>query len=413
METSDKIVKKARPFFLNYFSKLANDLNTLTAAPVVCTLTSVELMRGADDLGVLFEKDRSVAYVKEDGLGSGDVHLVFDLATSIALTGLMMMMGEAVIRGQVKTRGYNEEIQEGFNEVSNQVVGAMNDLVEKKMVDGGHLLLESTYYVEFGGMPDTFDTELTTYLVASADIQVSDFEVEVCRWVLSKGFAEALLGIEIDGTPEEEAQAAARKQAAVAKREVVEAPNLPAFDEIEAIEAEDVAVGGRADAAEGPATTARTKAFDFASSDGLPSPDEPGSVKVVMTESPFSLKDDEKIMRAINAMRHDGNRYIGVEKKGKLIRVISQSDLRQVMGPFFGTKAMGPRDKAICTLPIGKLNENQQLIRITLGGTINQAADLLAEFNLRALPVVSNQGVLRGFVPVHAVMNFFRKKRMS
>ncbi|MBF0160423.1 MAG: CBS domain-containing protein, partial [Magnetococcales bacterium] len=118
-------------------------------------------------------------------------------------------------------------------------------------------------------------------------------------------------------------------------------------------------------------------------------------------------------MKAINAMRYEGARYIGVESQGKLIRIVSQSDLRQIMGPFFGTKAMSARDKAICTLALGKLNHDQQLITIPVSGTVQQAAHLLIEFNLRMLPVVSKQGVLRGFIPVHAVLDYFRRKKQK
>ncbi len=132
-----------------------------------------------------------------------------------------------------------------------------------------------------------------------------------------------------------------------------------------------------------------------------------------MIDPPFSLREDEKVIKAINAMRHDNYKYFGIERQGKLIRVLSRSDLRQVMGPFFGTKAMNNRDKAACVLPIGKLNVNQRLISIPIGGTINQAANLISEFDLRALPVVSKAGVLRGFIPVHAVMNYFRKKKQG
>ncbi|MBF0414365.1 MAG: CBS domain-containing protein [Magnetococcales bacterium] len=421
METPDKIVKKTRPFFLNYFAKLANDLNTLTAAPVACSLTDVELMNGYDDLETLIEKDRSIAYVREDGLNSGDVHLIFDVSTSIALTGLMMMMGEAVIQTQVKTRDYNEEFQEGFNEVSNQVVGAMNDLVEKKMPEGGHLFLERTTHCEFGNMPPTL-VDGVTYLVATAEITVASFPVEICHWVLSRGFAEALLKVEVPGTPEEMAASAAKSAATAAPPpppepppapKVAAAPPAPPPVEVAADkEPKDEEVGAGMATPEDLAKIS-TGGVVYSNSDGLPAPDEPGSVRVVVTEPPFSLKEEEQIINAINAMREEGHRNIGVDRNGKLIRVISQSDLRQVMGPFFGTKAMGPRDKAICTLPLGKLNQTQQLIRVSLGGTINQAADLLTEFNLRALPVVSNQGVLRGFVTVHAVLNYFRKKKRA
>ena len=54
METPEQVVKKARPFFLSYFQKLAGDLNTLIDAPVVCTLNGVSLLRGEADLGTLF-----------------------------------------------------------------------------------------------------------------------------------------------------------------------------------------------------------------------------------------------------------------------------------------------------------------------------------------------------------------------
>ncbi|HAT49900.1 MAG: CBS domain-containing protein [Nitrospirae bacterium] len=429
MEIPDKIVKKTRPFFLNYFAKLANDLNTLTASPVVCTLTGVELMNGLDDLESLIEKDRSVAYVREDGLNTGDVHLIFDVATSIALTGLMMMMGEAVIQTQVKTREYNEEFQEGFNEVSNQVVGAMNDLVEKKMTNGGHLFLETTTHCDFGSLPSTFKDGVT-YLVATADIQVASFPVEECRWVLSRGFAEALLGVAIQGSPEEMAAAEAAKGAAAPTKEEPPPPLDPqpadgtasggaggGFQSV----GEDAAptAGGSDHAAEASMVASPDSAkmdtgdAEFSKAGGSLNPDEPGSVRLVVSEPPFSLKEEETIMRGITAMREEGHRYIGIDRSGKLIRVLSQSDLRQVMGPFFGTKAIGPRDKAIYTLPIGKLNQTQQLVRISLGGTINQAADLLTEYNLRALPVVSNQGVLRGFVTIHSVLNYFRKKKRA
>jgi CBS domain-containing protein len=151
----------------------------------------------------------------------------------------------------------------------------------------------------------------------------------------------------------------------------------------------------------------------YSTGDGLPSPDDPASVKTVMVEPPFTLPEDERVMKAINAMRYEGVRCIGVLSQGKLVRVVSQSDLRQIMGPFFGTKAMSARDKAICMLPIGKLNKNQQLVFLSLNATISQAAHLLTEYNLRMLPIISKQGVLRGFVTVHAVLDYYRRKKQK
>ncbi|MBF0382133.1 MAG: CBS domain-containing protein [Magnetococcales bacterium] len=406
METPETLDKEVRPFFLNFLGKLGTDLNTLTAAPVTINLTSVDLLRGPEDLGILLEKDRCVAYVNEDGLDSGDVHLIIDVATSIALTGLMMMMGEDVIQNQVETREYNEEIQEGFNEVANQIVGVFNGLVEEKMKDGGHLFLESAERFEPGGDIDTLEAE-RTYLCITADMQVASFPSEECRILLSKGFGDPLLNVKIPGTEAEEAEMAERNKG----QEEEESSEEVADDFSEALGAEGDEAGDEL-AADDTGLNIGDDTTKYDTSDGLPVPDEPGGLKVVMTEKPFTLREGEHVMTAINAMRHDGNRYIGmIDTDDKLVRVLSKSDLRQIMGPFFGTKAMGARDKAVCTLPIVKLNEDQQLIRIPLTGSINQAADLLAEFNLRSLPVINAQGNLQGFITVHSVMNYFRKKK--
>ncbi|MBF0623823.1 MAG: CBS domain-containing protein [Magnetococcales bacterium] len=466
--SEDQILKKARPFFLNFFNRLANDLNTLTAAPISCTLNDLSVMRGWDDLETVFETDRTVALVREDGKSSGDIHIVMDVATSIALAGLMMMVPEAVISEQVKNREYNDEVREGFQEIANQVVGAMNDLVEKKM-EGGHLFLElPTTYHGYSESPPSLHRNWT-YLSATVDIQVSNFPVAPSVWVLSKGFAEAFFNLEIQGLDEEEKELAALRAAAgggtpAARGDDAAGPDL-AEDSGNA--KADAAVSGKSaevdtaaavfadaddqpDDAEGPRTAEEGgplpeepagHAMQFAdgaaplwdgtvedgadtlaksprprlnyASDGLPHPDEPGSIKVVTTEMPFTLKEEDRVIKAINAMRHDGFKYIGVDRQGKLVRIVSQSDLRQLMGPFFGTQAMNARDKAICTLPLGKINSGQNLIAIMSSGTINQAADLILENNLRMLPVVSKQGVLRGFIPIHAVLDYFRRKRQG
>lgn len=448
MEISDELIVKARPFFLNYFNRLANDLNTLTAAPVSCSLGNISLVEGTAELETVFETDRCVAMVREDGQNTGDIHIIFDVTTSIALTGLMMMMGEAIIEEQINKREYTEEIHEGFHEVANQVVGAMNELVERKL-KGGHLFLDNAEHVLYGELPESL-SHTGSYLKAELEIRVSHFPAQPAFWMLSKAVAEALLGITLvgkegaegggggaasadggeasqgDGTREggvdlsayaggegdgqlggvdlsayaggdEESEEPGIDLEAYADKGVdpdsLKAPDLSAYAPPEG--------EGQDDAEAGPLST----------NDGLPMPDEAGGIKELITEVPFTMKEEEKVIKAINAMRQDGYRYIGVDRKGKLVRIISQSDLRQIMGPFFGTKAMSARDKAICTVPLGKINKEQQLIRIPITGTILQACDLFTEFDLRVLPVVSKQGVLRGFVTVHAVMNYFRKKR--
>ncbi len=368
METSEPIKEKARSFFLNYCQTLSEELNTLTMASVVCTLGEVTLLRGAGDLGPLFAADRSLARAEEDSSGLGDLHLVFDTPISIALAGMMMMTNEGVIRSKMASRDYDEESHEGFREVATQIVAAINRQLEE-LAPGSHLYLASVKQISQGNMPPTLDND-TTYLSASIEITVGEFESATAHWLLSRKLAEPILKTAIPGSAKEMAG--------------------PGGMEEELPEEED-------------------DALPHTEPGELLAPQVAGSVRLVMTETPFTLKEEEKVMRGITAITQDGYRYIGIERKGALIRVLSQSDIHQVMGSFYGSGPPIPRDKALYALPIGKLNVQQNLIKIGTDGSINEAADLMRQHRLHALPVVSNRGTLRGFVPIHAVVDYFRR----
>ncbi|MBF0621717.1 MAG: CBS domain-containing protein [Magnetococcales bacterium] len=574
METPAKIVSKARPFFLNFFNRLANDLNALTGASVDCSLQEIFLTRGEEDLEPVFEMDRATAPVFEDGFGAGSGCIVFDIETAVSSAGLMMMMGAGVIAEQVKNREFNEEIQEGFQEVANQVVGALNDLVESKL-KGGHLTLDldNIAYAPYGEFPPYFNAEGKTYLVVSGEITVGKFAPQPSFWIMSRGLCKALFKLDFPGPEDEDGEVytppgaepaagdagggsdgaggssggggaggggadgsgaggggadgsgaggggadgsgagggggaggsgvagadgsggdfmagdqdtlsdaassldgidmpdpdsseAALRQSGLSDEEIsrLKSPggdsdnseqddllqglvgdlDVDAFDDGTGMDSPGGGAGGDGFGGGDDAFGGGGGAFggggggndfmgdivadnpnlnlsspdggvkhNYSGDDGLPNPDQPGSVQTVMVDPPFTLKDSDKVIKAINAFRHDGYKHVGIDHQGKLARVLSQADIRQIMGTFFGTKGMSQRDKALCSLPAIKFQEDQQLIRIPVDGTINQAANLLTDFDLRALPVVSKHGVLRGFVTVHAVLSYFRQKKQK
>ena len=388
-------MKKARPFFLSFFQRLSDDLNTLVDTPVECTLTEIALQRGEEDLAGLFESENSVAYAKEDGLNTGGIYLVMDASAAIALAGLMMMLPKPVVQKSVKTREYTEEIQEGFHEVSNQIMGSLNLRVEEKLV-GGHLFLETVEHLEAGMVPASLNP-IVTYLDIGMEITVSDFRAAPARWLLSRGMASKLLKLDIPATAEELALEKGEEPPAAVVEEPPPVATTPP-----------------------PPVTAAPDDYEFdalasdrllrSTGGDLPAPHEPGGLRVVMTLAPFTLNEREEVMQAVVALFQEGHMYIGVERENRLVRIVSQSDVRRIMGAFYGSKAVTPREKALLSLPIGKLNEQQKMVSITAKGTIDQATDLLKTHNLYALPVVSGNGVLRGFVPAYSLLDYFRKR---
>ncbi|MBF0583060.1 MAG: CBS domain-containing protein [Magnetococcales bacterium] len=396
MDIPAPIAKKARPFFLSFFQALSDDMNTLINAPVECALTEIALRRGEDDLSELFETENSVALTLEDGLHSGHLYMVMDVTAAIALSGLMMMLPQAVVEKSVKTRDITEEIDEGFHEVANQIMGSLNTWVEKKL-EGSHLFLESTEQVGAGELPAQVDREIT-YLDVGMEITVSKFRPAPVRWLLAREFANQLLRLELPASEEELAAAARKRGGAPVEEEPPPPPPPPT----------PPPVVRRPDEYE----------FDFdaqaflarCNGSELPAPNEPGGLRVVMTLPPCTLSAHEEVSRAVAAAFQEEHRFIGMDRNGVVVRVIGQSDLRRVMGAFYGSKAATPREKALLQLPISKLNENQRMISILPQGTIDQAADLLKSHNLHALPVVASNGQLRGFVPIQALLLYYRKR---
>ncbi|MBF0097299.1 MAG: CBS domain-containing protein [Magnetococcales bacterium] len=386
MEIPDQIAKKARQFFLSFFQKLSDDLNTLVDAPVECTLTEVNIIRGEDDLGFLFGAEYSSSHAVEDGLNSGNIHLLMDAPAAIALSGLMMMLPKAVVQKNVKSREYTEEIQEGFHEIANQIMGSLNTRIEEKL-SGGHLFLDGVEHLSGGSLPATLNVN-TTYLDIGMEIKVSEFRAAPVHWLLSRGTANTLLKVDMPGTAEELAADAPKETPAPAAP-----PPAPsrAADDYEF----DISAAG---------LLARSTA------DSLPAPNEPGGLRVVMTLPPFLLNESAPISDAVGAMFPDGQRILGVESQGILVRVISQGDVRKMMGAFHGSKAATPQEKALLSQAIGKLNERQRMVTVPARGTIDEAADLLKQHNLFALPVITDAGVLRGFVPAYSLLEYYRKK---
>ncbi|MBF0401009.1 MAG: CBS domain-containing protein [Magnetococcales bacterium] len=367
METPESVIKNAKPFFEGYFQNLSKDLTELTTVPVVCTLVSVGLLRGKAELAPLFAGDRSVAFAEEDSAALGDLHLVFDTPLSIALAGTLMQTDPAVTQEKMESRDYDEECQEGFREVATQIVTSINRQLEEKLAKGEHLFLEATEHNPAGALPETLADQIT-YLVANVEVKTAEFPSVAAHWLISRKFAESILKTEIPASAQE----------------------LADEKGMEADEADITAL-----AAGHP--------------DGLVMPQVEGSIRLLMTEAPFSLKAEEPVNKGITAVTHDGHRYIGIEHKGMLIRVLSRSDIHQVMGPFHGSGAPAPRDKALYALPLGKINAQQQLVKIASNGTIEEAANLMQAHNLHMLPVVNSRGGLRGFVPIQAMVDYYRK----
>ncbi|MCP4285821.1 MAG: CBS domain-containing protein, partial [Gammaproteobacteria bacterium] len=193
-----------------------------------------------------------------------------------------------------------------------------------------------------------------------ANIAVGEFGTEILHVLISKGLAEALAGVELESE---------------------EAPPEAAMDDIDAL---------------------------IASAAGRDTINV--SLSELMTDPASRANENALVSSAIAQMEKEGVRQIGVVRDGVLIRVISWGDLRQLMGPFYGTRAMSARDKAVLRIQLGKINRNQKLISVPITGSPSQALELIIEGDLKSLPVVDKSGALHGFIPVLELLKLLRTR---
>jgi len=364
VELRPEIQRPLQRFFLQFFKQLALDTQVLVSKQVESSLQEVKLLQGVEEIDPVFESESVIASVREDGKDLGDLHLLFDVRSAIAFSGLMMMMAPGTLGEMVQLRRFDETLQEAFQEIGNIAAGTLNSLVESK-IEGGHLLMEGTAFVHDMQRPEAVGAD--SYLDVVAEIAVGDFDRETFHILVSRGVAEALGG----------------------------APLL--------LE-EEIPDSAATTAAPIPSASSKEAEPDLAPS----APLVQGELASLMVDPASSADEADTVSQAIATMKAGDARQIGVLRKGVLIRVISRSDLRQLKGPFYGTNAMSPRDRAVLNLQLGKVAKNQQLVSIPVTGSTKEAVDLVIENDLRSLPVVDEKGALLGFIPARELLKLLR-----
>jgi IMP dehydrogenase len=111
-----------------------------------------------------------------------------------------------------------------------------------------------------------------------------------------------------------------------------------------------------------------------------------------MISDPVTMSPEDRIQEALEVMRRYKISGVPVTKDGKLVGILTNRDLR------FETRL---------DLPIGQVMTRQNLITAPVGTTLDEAERLLQQHRVEKLPVVDEQGVLRGLITVKDI----QKKR--
>lgn len=122
------------------------------------------------------------------------------------------------------------------------------------------------------------------------------------------------------------------------------------------------------------------------------------TVEALMTRNVVTVREDASIFE-IRRRFQDGNFHhlLVTSAEGGLVGVVSDRDVLEAVSPFLDTLAEQPRD--VQTLD----REARDLVKrppVTIGpdDSVKQAAGRLLEYGVSCLPVVSEEGTVKGIL---------------
>ena len=125
-------------------------------------------------------------------------------------------------------------------------------------------------------------------------------------------------------------------------------------------------------------------------------------VEDVMVPKPFTIKKDKSLHDAQNKMVKQSIRHLPVVEKGKLIGIITESDIR---GAFINKKPNGKLERDPAKMKIENFM-TQDPMTVSKETNIEDAALTIYQYKIGALPVLDN-GKLVGIISIMDMLGLF------
>ena len=135
-------------------------------------------------------------------------------------------------------------------------------------------------------------------------------------------------------------------------------------------------------------------------------------VEDLMTSKVFTVEQHDMIDRVFFLLHYEKVRHLPVVEKGKVIGIVSDRDLYKALGPKSNSKSI---ETAEGTTALHVIPQKVQHIMRRGVLTVNpdtyasEAATIMAENKVGALPVVDKNGKLAGIVSATDILRVFAK----
>ncbi len=120
-------------------------------------------------------------------------------------------------------------------------------------------------------------------------------------------------------------------------------------------------------------------------------------VKNWMTENVVTIAPEDSMQHAINLMKEKKVHMLPVVKGGKLVGVVSDSDLKRASASEATTLEMHELLHLISKIKVGDIMTGNPFT-VRVDSTVEETAELLMEKRISGVPVVDDQGQVAGII---------------
>jgi acetoin utilization protein AcuB len=117
----------------------------------------------------------------------------------------------------------------------------------------------------------------------------------------------------------------------------------------------------------------------------------------VMSKDLITIDEDASIMKASNLMKQNNIQHLPVLKKGRLVGIVSDRDLKEAQPSKASTLDIHELYYLLEKVKVKSIMP-PNLFTITSGETVEKAAAVMLKQKISALPVVSPKGELEGII---------------
>jgi len=133
-------------------------------------------------------------------------------------------------------------------------------------------------------------------------------------------------------------------------------------------------------------------------------------VKELMTSKVFTVEQQDLIDRAFFLIHYEKIRHLPVVKKGKVIGIVSDRDLYKALGPKNNSNVIEAGVTELHVIPKVVRNIMRRgVLTVTPDTHASEAAAIMADNKVGALPVVNKDNKLVGILSSTDVLRVFSK----